>query len=230
MARGKHSADGGSFWDSIPSKKDDYEEKRYYRDDSYEEDYDDDDEPDYAAKVKVICVIVAVIVIIVAAVLIAKNGIGKKTENTLDENTVEEEPVMEDTYQGYNVLGKIKIEKIGVEQFILDSKDEEALKNGVSKLYGGPLNNYGNLCLAGHNFDEMFGKLNELDIGDPIVLIEKTNDNKLVETTYEVKQILPVDPTDLTPLIPNEDKVELTLITCKDGSTERLVIKAEEKK
>lgn len=229
MARGKHSADGGYYFDQkteeLRSRR--YEEepeedlendKEYYDDDEY------DDMPD-GMKIKIICAAIAVALIIVIAVFVTTRK--PKTENNANNvisNTVETK-VMESTYEGYKVLGKIKIEKLGVEQYILDSTEENALKNGIARIYGGSLNNYGNLCLAGHNFDNMFGKLNELDKGDIITIIEKD----FSETEYEVKDILSVEPTDLEALIPNENKVEITLITCENASTKRLIIKAEEK-
>ena len=51
----------------------------------------------------------------------------------------------------------------------------------------------------------------------------------LEETEYEIKQIYSVEPNDLTCLMQDESKVEITLITCENGSTTRLIVKAEEK-
>ena len=49
------------------------------------------------------------------------------------------------------------------------------------------------------------------------------------ETTYEIKKIYSTEANDLECLIPDEEKVEITLITCENGSTKRLIVKAEEK-
>jgi LPXTG-site transpeptidase (sortase) family protein len=221
MAKGKHSADGGGYY--FDQKNERIEEKNDINNDEYYEEYDD--EPNIT-KIKIICALVAIIVIVGVALFISTRGSNKdNSENLVQTNTVAEPIAMESTYEGYKVLGKIKIKKLNVEQYILDSTEEEALKKGISKLYGGSLNNYGNLCLAGHNFDNMFGKLNELDKGDIITIVEKD----FSETEYEVKDILTVEPTDLEALIPDENKVEITLITCESASTERLIIKAEEK-
>lgn len=225
MAKGKHSADGGYIFDDKVERKytsREEEEREEYLDNTL--DYEEDDEPNYE-KIRIVCgIVIGLIIIGIAAFVATKDFKGKTVENVVA-NTVETN-TMESTYENYVVLGKIKIEKIGLEQYILDSKEEDAMKKGIVRLYGGSLNNYGNLCLAGHNFDNLFGKLNELDNGDTIKIIEKD----FSETEYKVKEILTVEPDDLTVLMPKEDKVELTLITCENASTKRLVIKAEEKK
>ena len=136
MAKGKHSADGGSdFFENISIKKgrDGYlEDKNYFEedDDYYDDDYDYDD--DNSLKIKIICIVIAIILIIVVAVLVTRKESDTELENVI-ENEVIEEVVMDDTYEGYSVLGKIKIDKIGVEKYILDSTEEEALKKGVTK-------------------------------------------------------------------------------------------------
>ncbi len=134
-------------------------------------------------------------------------------------------PTLEEQYEGFEVLGKIKINKINIEQYILNSLDTTALEKGVTKLYGGNLNDYGNFCIAGHNYENIFQKLNELIVGDTFIIIDKN----LEETEYEITEIISVEPDDLTCLLPNEEKIEITLITCENVSTTRLVVKAQKK-
>ena len=50
------------------------------------------------------------------------------------------------------------------------------------------------------------------------------------ETTYKVTKTYEVEPDNLECLLQDEEKVEITLITCQSGSTKRLVVKAEEDK
>lgn len=222
MAKGKHSADGGG--DYFDQRNERIEGKNDI--DNSSENYEEYDDGPNINKIKIICAVIAIAIIVGVALFISTRGSKQgQDENLIQTNTVEEPVTMESTYEGYEVLGKIKIDKINVEQYILNSTEENALKKGISKLYGSSLNNYGNLCLAGHNFDDKFGKLNELDKGDIITIIEKD----FSETEYEVKEILTVEPTDLEALIPDENKVEITLVTCENASTERLIIKAEEK-
>lgn len=218
MGRGKHSAD-----------KDEYYFQSKFRE---ETDYEDDDESNL--KYKIIAIVVIIIAVIIIALIVTgkipefgestNNTVNTAVQNTNTENQTKETKLI-DTHEGYKVLGKIVIKDLNVEQYILDSTEDTALEKGIIKLYGGTLNNYGNLCLAGHDYDEVFGKLDELEVGDTFTLIEPN----LKETTYEVKKIYSTEANDLECLLPDEEKVEITLITCENGSTTRLIVKAEEK-
>ena len=209
MARGKHSSDSGYSFESKYEQEIDY---------GYEEE-------GFFTKKKII-IIVAIIAIILITVL-AVCFISSKEENEVIEepNTVvQEEPNMIETVAGYDVLGKIVIDDINVEQYILDSTESTALEKGVGKLYGGTLNNYGNFCIAGHNYENIFQKLSEMKVGDNFIII----DTDLKETTYQIKEIYSAEPDDLKCLLQNDEKVEITLVTCENGATTRLIVKAEE--
>ena len=188
------------------------------------EDYEDED----MTKRKIIFTIIMIIVVIaiVAFGIICvknSNANGEKTEtNTVDTNAVVEQMI--DEHQGYDVLGKIIIEELEVEQYILDSKEDNALESGVIKLYGGTLNNYGNFCIAGHNKAGIFERLNEMEVGDSFEIVEPN----LTETTYKVTEIYSSEADDLKCLLQDDEKVEITLITCENASTTRLIVKAEE--
>lgn len=123
----------------------------------------------------------------------------------------------------YTILGKIKINKIEVEQSIFDTREEEALEKGVIKLYGGNLNEEGNFCIAGHNYGKIFGKLKELQTGDEFQII----DSQSQESTYQIVDITTVEPTNLDVLKPQENSTQITLITCENYSTQRLIVTAE---
>lgn len=174
---------------------------------------------------KIFLVLGIIIVLIVAGILAYKFVFAKdKKPEPETEPVVSNEAKMIETLEGCKVLGKIVIEDIKMEQYILDSVSNNALENGVGKLYGGSLNNYGNLCLIGHNYEDIFEKLSELEVGDKITII----DRELEETTYKINNIFSIEPDNLECLLQDETKVELTLITCEDGAATRLVVKAEE--
>ena len=171
-------------------------------------------------------------------VLIAVTGLvvivgGAFAIKTIIDNKKQKEPEVElvssvvstlpEQYEGYDVLGKIVIDKINVEQYILDSSEDNALQKGVTKLYGGKLNDYGNFCIAGHNYENEFLKLSELEVGDTFKIVDKN----LEETEYKIKDITSVEPDNLECLIPNDDIIEITLVTCENAGTTRLVVKAE---
>lgn len=188
------------------------------------EDYEDED----MSKRKIL-IIVAIIVVIIAIVAFGIICVKNQNENKGNEesNTVETESVTEKMiakYQGYDVLGKIIIDEFEVEQYILDSKEDNALELGVIKLYGGSLNNYGNFCIAGHNKTGVFEKLNEMEVGDTFKIVEPN----LTEVSYKVTEIYSAEADYLKCLLQDDEKVEITLITCENGSTTRLIVKAEE--
>ena len=88
----------------------------------------------------------------------------------------EQEKQEEVTLDGYKVIGIVKIPKINLEYPILDieaynpEETKEPMKIAIVKYWGGQVNEYGNLSIAGHNnYDgTMFGKTKKLEIGDTI--------------------------------------------------------------
>ncbi|MBR5637388.1 MAG: class D sortase [Pseudobutyrivibrio sp.] len=115
---------------------------------------------------------------------------------------------------------------------------ENPVREGVSKgvladsLGHEPSTSYigqgGNCVIAGHRnytFGKFFNRLDEVEIGDEILV-----DTKTETLTYEVKEIKVVEPTELS-ILDNTDKEQLTLYTCTPiyVATHRLVIIAEPK-
>ena len=147
-------------------------------------------------KIGIIALVVALVIIIVVFAIHMVNKRKELDEANAKANTVTQEPVVEpgmpSEYKGYSVLGEIIIDKINIDEYILDSKENAAMEVAPVRLYGPSINTEGNLCIAGHN--------------------------------YEKKE---VEPTDLNVLMPVEGKKQVTLITCTEGSTKRLVLVAE---
>ncbi len=145
-------------------------------------------------------------------------------DNKEPAEVVEEKNEMIKTLEGYDVLGQIKVDNLDIDTYILDSTEEGALKVASGKIAGDDLNENGNFCVVGHNYDNIFAKLLEIEKGEKITVI----DPKLNETKYEVKNVYTVEPDDLQPLLSVEDTVRLTLITCETSASTRLVVVAEE--
>lgn len=230
MAPGKHSADSKYSFDTdynyTPRNYEqndnvqEYYERNYNNQESYEQ--DDYAEGENKKKTIVIGIIIALIVVIIATICFIS-----KKEETSDTNTIGTSNVSEsliEKYNGYDVLGKIIIDDLEVEQYILDSTEDNALNNGVIRLYGGSLNNYGNFCIAGHNKSGVFEKLSEMEVGNYFTIVEPD----LKETKYKITEIYSAEADDLKCLLQNDEKVEITLITCENASTTRLIVKAEE--
>ena len=83
----------------------------------------------------------------------------------------------------------------------------------------------GNFCIAGHNYDEIFKRLDELEIGNEFEIEDKHGQ----AVKYSITEIASVEPTDLTLLKKQSGKTCVTLITCENYSTKRLIVKAEMK-
>ena len=149
-----------------------------------------------------------------------------KDFHELQEAQNQEQPI-ELQMQGHKVIGIIKIPAIDLEYPIIDKTTKETMRISISKFSGGEINEIGNVALAGHNnySGTMFGKNKNLKIKDKIYLTDLTR--RTIE--YEIYNIFVTDPND-TSILETEDKTkrELTLITCKNGRSERLIIKARE--
>lgn len=101
---------------------------RHASDEEFEFDFD------YVKNFLMIIVILAVI----AGVVFGVYTLVHKMQDAKTEETSAEEEVVPQSE--YDVLGTIKMDKIGIEQPILDTVEEEALEKGVIKLYGDTLN------------------------------------------------------------------------------------------
>lgn len=147
--------------------------------------------------------------------------IEKNSENDKEKKKVEL------TYKGYNVIGLIKIPAIDLEYPILDRTTKTTMATSISRFSGGEVNEYGNISLAGHNnySGTMFGKNKKLKLKDKVLLTDLTGKT----TEYEINNIFVTNPDD-TSILESKDKAirEVTLITCKNGRSERLIIKARE--
>lgn len=129
----------------------------------------------------------------------------------------------------YNYIGRVVIPKIGVDYAILDHWSDELLRVSICKFHGSNPNEVGNLCLVGHNWrnKRFFSKVPILEIGD---LVEITDLNE-VTIEYEVYDIHTVDPNNVDDTTQKTNgRKEVTLITCTDDSSQRVIVKCKEKK
>ena len=127
------------------------------------------------------------------------------------------------------VIGIIEIPKINIKYPILSNINDDLLKIAPCKFYGPFPNEKGNMCIAGHNYDDgrFFSNLHELNIGD-IINIYDSNNNMIYYKIYEKFEVLKSN-TSCTSQDTNGLK-EITLITCNNFNGNRLIIKAREAK
>ena len=129
----------------------------------------------------------------------------------------------------YNYIGRVVIPKIGVDYAILDHWSDELLRVSICKFHGSNPNEVGNLCLVGHNWrnKRFFSKVPTLEMGD---LVEITDLNE-VTIEYEVYDIHTVDPNNVDDTTQKTNgRKEVTLITCTDDSSQRVIVQCKEKK
>ncbi len=126
-----------------------------------------------------------------------------------------------------HIIGKIKIEKINLNYSILSTCSEELLKISPCRLYGPEPNQIGNLCIAGHNYDngKFFSNINKLSIGD-IIRIYDLNNEYLEYSIYDKFEVEINDTSVLSQ--DTNGKKELTLITCNNKKKNRFILKAKQ--
>lgn len=123
-------------------------------------------------------------------------------------------------------FGKIYIEKINLEYAVFNRLTDELLKISPCKFYGNNMEEKGNICIAGHNYndDRFFGKIDELELKDKIALYNLQGE----KYEYIVFDIFETDEND-TSVLENTKNYELTLVTCNNSNKKRVIVKAYRK-
>lgn len=138
----------------------------------------------------------------------------------------------------YYTIAKIEISKLNLSYPVIegekgDEKEtEELLKLSPCKLAGPNPNEKGNFCIVGHNYrnQKFFSKVPTLKIGEQILITDLTKDTE-EKVEYKIYRKYTVVPEDLSCLEQkNNEKKEITLITCTDDSKQRVIVKAREVK
>ena len=156
-------------------------------------------------------------------------------DDNLSNNKQKEEKLEKEIYIDnviYPIESIVKIPKIGINYPVISKTSEELLKISVNKFHGPNPNEVGNYCIVGHNYlnDKMFSRLDELKNGDIVEL--KDLSGKIIQ--YRVYDKYIVNPTDTscTSQRTKDGKKlgfrEITLITCANYGTQRLIVKCRE--
>lgn len=180
----------------------------------------------------VLLLVVSIVIGIVFYVSKQKKSNITKVDNVSRENSitetkqvVENVELMPETLKGYTIVGKLEIEKIDVDKYILGKTNDESLDISITKLWGGKINTPGNFSIIGHNREDQFIKLKKLEVGDEFSLTGR--DGKKV--IYQIYQIETVNPDNVDCIESKEDSTrQVTLITCTTSGLKRLVLKGKE--
>ena len=137
----------------------------------------------------------------------------------------EKSRIMPTEFKGFEIIGKLEIPKLNIDKYILKESSSKALKVSVTKLYGPEINEIGNFCIAGHNYNTMLKEIKNLEKKDKIILTDVFGDSVF----YEVYDNYQSSPKDISCLNQNTGgEKEVTLITCTPGAINRVIVKAVE--
>ena len=133
------------------------------------------------------------------------------------------------TYKGFYTLGSIEIPKTNVKYPILEKVTKRSLETSVAVVWpeNAELNKPGNVVIVGHNYRNgvFFSNNKKLSKGDKIYITD-LNKNRIAYTIYNIFE---TSDTDTKFYNRNTDgKREITLSTCTDDSSARLIIEARE--
>ena len=124
--------------------------------------------------------------------------------------------------------GIIQIPKINLYYPVFSYLTEDLLKIAPCKFYGDTPDVNGNICIAGHNYDNslFFSKLSTLSLDNEIYIFDSNGS----EYIYLVYDIYEVEDTNLSPVFDYEENEKtLTLVTCNNFNSNRIILKAKQK-
>lgn len=152
-----------------------------------------------------------------------KNQTSNRNEVTQKEKT-NNNTIVEKQYKGFDTVGKIEIQKTGLNLPILSQVTVQGMEVAPCLLYSkGQINQNGNTVIVGHNYNNIFSKNKNLEKGDKIS-ITTLDGQKVTYTIYSKFRTTPDEVDYLARKI--GDKPEITLSTCTENDKYRLVILA----
>ena len=150
---------------------------------------------------------------------------GNPLDNIEDSNTTSSSTTKK-TYKGFGVVGTMEIPATDFKYPILEKVTKKSIETAVAFLYGSGINQPGNSVIIGHNYRNglFFSNNKKLNIGVKIYITD--NDGK--KLTYTIYNKFETTPED-TSFYQRDTggKAEVTLSTCTDDSSARLIICAK---
>ena len=126
------------------------------------------------------------------------------------------------------VIGILEIPELDEELPIIGKWSYKLLKISICRYKGPDPNEEGNLVLIGHNYKNgsHFGRLSQLSVGSELYLTDSATGTRV---RYEVYQIKSIEPDAFSALKSYRGDCGLTLLTCKDNGSNRLIVRCEQK-
>ena len=131
-------------------------------------------------------------------------------------------------FNGFTVAGSIEIPATNLKSPIIARAEysKSALENAIVEIYGPGLNQVGNTTLAGHNYrnGNFFSNNKKLNIGDKIYITDLSG-HRQSYTIYNKYEAAENESDYMTR--DTQGAVEISLSTCTDDSSARLIIWAK---
>ena len=128
-------------------------------------------------------------------------------------------------FNGFTVAGSIEIPATNLKSPIIARAEysKSALENAIVEIYGPGLNQVGNTTLAGHNYrnGNFFSNNKKLNIGDKIYITDLSG-HRQSYTIYNKYEAAENESDYMTR--DTQGAVEISLSTCTDDSSARLII------
>ena len=132
--------------------------------------------------------------------------------------------------EGYEVKGVIEIPKTGIKYPVLESVTKKSLEVAVGIAYpqNANLNEVGNVCIYGHNYRNglFFSDNKKLTKGDEIYITDEKGE-RVIYVVYNIYETTPTDAEYMTRDVAG--RREISLQTCTDDSSGRIIVWAAEK-
>lgn len=122
-------------------------------------------------------------------------------------------------------IGTITCEAIGLDTVILEGDTEELLKLGAGTMKPNQEVGKGNYALAGHNMNNrhlLFGSLRYAEVGMTVTVTAYDK-----QATYTITTIQTVSPNAGYLIEDTEGEGLLTLVTCNDTGSQRVILRGE---
>ena len=151
------------------------------------------------------------------------NSTDENPFNQLQDSNTSSGSTTQKTYKGFGVLGTMEIPATNFKYPVLEKVTKKSIETAVAFLYGVGLNEPGNSVIIGHNYrNNLFSSNNKrLNIGDVIYITD--NDGETL--TYTIYNKFETTPEDTSFYQRDTGGVpEVTLSTCTDDSSARLII------
>ena len=130
-------------------------------------------------------------------------------------------------YKGFDVDGIIEIPATKIKYPVLTKVSKKGLETSVCIQYGVGLNKIGNTVIVGHNYRNnlFFSNNKKLNNGDSIYI----TDNSGTKLKYVIYNKYETSPEDTDYMVRDTaGKREISLSTCTDDSSKRIIIWAKE--